>query len=51
MRSITPGTWVRVRLRADCTGDGRRTHHPAEENCRVKVTAMDKHGDHSVFAL
>jgi hypothetical protein len=51
MSSITPGTWARVRLRADCIGDGRRPHHPAEENCRVKVTAVGKAGGHSVFAL
>jgi hypothetical protein len=51
MNTITPGTWARVRLHPDCPGDGRRSHHPAEQDCRVEVTAVDKAGDHSVFAL
>ena len=51
MSTITPGTWARVRLHPDCPGDGRRTHHPAEDGCRVEVTAVDKDGDHSAFAL
>jgi hypothetical protein len=49
--SRTPGTWARVRLHLECPGDGRRPHHPAEENCRVEVTSIDNEGDHSVFAL
>ena len=51
MSTITPGTWARVRLHPDCPGDGRRPHHPAEDGCRVEVTAVDEDGDHSAFAL
>jgi hypothetical protein len=51
MNTITPGTWARVRLHPDCPGDDRRPHHPAEENCRVEVTAVNNDGDHSVLAL
>ena len=51
MDTITRGTWARVRLHPDCPGDERRPHHPAEENCRVEVTAVNKAGEHSVFAL
>ena len=51
MSTITPGTWARVRLHPNCPGDGRRSHHPAEEGCRVEVTTVHNDGDHSVFAL
>jgi hypothetical protein len=51
MNTITEGSRARVRLLPDCPGDGRRPHHPSEEQCRVEVTATDKDGDHSVFAL
>jgi hypothetical protein len=42
-----------VRLHDDCPGDGRRSHHPAEDGVRVEVTSVDRNdnGDHSVFAL
>ena len=51
MITIAPGSWARVRLHPDCPGDGRRSHHPAEEGCRVEVTTVDNDGDHSAFAL
>ena len=51
MSTITPGTWARVRRHSDCLGDDRWPLHPAEENCRVEVTSVSGHGDHSVFAL
>jgi hypothetical protein len=54
MNTVTAGSWARVRLRPDCPGDGRRPHHPAEEDCRVEVTSVgrtDMDGDHTVFAL
>ena len=51
MNTIRPGTYALVRLRPDCTGDGRRDHHPAEENSRVLVTVVDAAGDHSAFGL
>src|SRR4051794_31907011 len=49
--TITPGTWALVCLLPDCPSDGHRPHHPAEDDCRVQVTAVDKTGDHTVFAL
>src|SRR3954453_9174513 len=49
--TIIAGTWARVRLHADCPGDGHRAHHLAENGVRVEVTAVGKPGDHSVFAL
>jgi hypothetical protein len=48
--TITPGTWARVRLRDNRPGDGHRLHHPAEDECGARVTAIDKSGDHTVFA-
>jgi hypothetical protein len=53
MSTITPGTWARVRLHPDCPGDGRRSHHPAEDGSRVEVTVVDDHknGDHHIFGL
>lgn len=42
---------ARVRLLPNCPGDGRQPHHPAEQDVRVLVTAIDGEGDHSVFAL
>jgi len=53
MDTITPGTWARVRLHPDCPGDGRRPHHPAEDDCHVEGTVVhrDKYGDHAAFAL
>jgi hypothetical protein len=50
---IIEGAWARVRLHPDCPGDGRRPHHPAEDDCRVEVTTVDPDhkGDHHVFGL
>jgi hypothetical protein len=45
------GSWARVRLRADCPGDGRWPHRPDEQDCRVQVTSAGHDGDHSVFVL
>jgi hypothetical protein len=41
-----------VRPIAGCDGDGR-PHHPADEDCRVNVTAVDRteDGELTVFAL
>jgi len=47
--SITENTWVR--LHPDCSGDGQRPPQPAEDEMRAEVTAVDKPGGHSVFAL
>jgi hypothetical protein len=51
MNTITPGSWARVRLLPDCPGDGRRRHHPVEEDRRVEVTSVGRtdSGDHNVF--
>jgi len=49
--TIRPHAWAVVRLRSDCSGDGRRAHDPAEDGARVMITVVDKPGDHPVFAL
>jgi hypothetical protein len=41
MHAIMPGSYALVRLRPDCTGDGRRVLEPV----------VDKPGDHGVFGL
>ena len=51
MSTITSGTRARVRLHPDCPGDGRRPHHPAEEDWRVEVTTVNNDGDHGASAL